>query len=103
MNRTKSHATVLFFSGLFLFTPHAHPYTIVWGFEGSTCGRPTTVKSFLIGEAWTWGVAQGPVIPMAGKPSTKSWFGLLAVLLVFLGSPHARVTSRHSVSAFTVS
>src|SRR5512137_2621961 len=103
MNRTKSHATILFLSGLFLFTPHAHPYTMVWGLAGSTCGRPTTVKSFLIGEAVTCGVAQGPVIHMAVKPSRKSWFGLLAVFLVFLGSPHSLVTSRHRVRAFSVS
>jgi multiple sugar transport system substrate-binding protein len=49
------------------------------------------------------GVAQGPVIHMAVKPSRKSWFGLLAVLLVFFGSPHTLVTSRHNVSALSVS
>src|SRR5574341_630253 len=79
MNRTKSQATILFFSGLFLFTPHAHPYTMVRGFAGSTCGNPTTVKSVLMGDANTCGVAQGPVIHITVKPSRKSWFGLLAV------------------------
>src|SRR5574342_1014073 len=76
---------------------------MVCGFAGSTCGSPTTVKSFLIGDATTCGVAHGPVIHMAVKPSRKSWFGLLAVFLVFLGSPHSLVTSRHRVSALTVS
>ena len=102
MNFTKSQATSLFFSGRFLFTPHAQPYTMVCGFAGSTCGNPTTVKSSLIGDAFTCGVAQGPVTHMAVKPSRKSWFGLLAVFFVFFGSPHALVTSRQRVSACTV-
>src|SRR5574341_650650 len=76
---------------------------IVRGFAGSTWGRPTTVNSPLIGDARTCGVAHGPVIHIAVKPSRKSWFGLLAVFLVFLGSPHSLVTSRHRVSAVTVS
>src|SRR5512136_3499260 len=72
MNRTKSHATILFLSGLFLFTPHAHPYTMVCGLAGSTCGRPTTVNSFLIGEARTGGLAHDPLIHMALKSSIRS-------------------------------
>src|ERR1019366_2846684 len=63
----------------------------------------TTVKSSPTGDWRTCGVAQGPVMYIATRPSTKSWFGLLGGFIVVLGAPAALVPSRHKVSAFTAS
>src|ERR1019366_1773936 len=103
MNLTKAQATIFCASGLALFTPHIQPYTMVCGFAGLTWGNATTVKPSLIADCWICGVAQGPVIHMASRASIKSWFGLLGVFIVVLGSPVTFVTSRHRVSAFTAS
>src|SRR5664280_554996 len=103
MNLTKSQAAIFSASGLALFTPHIQPYTIVCGLAGSTCGSDTTVNASLIDDCWICDVAHGPVIHIAVRASTKSWFGLLGVFIDVLGSPVSLVTSRHSVSAFTAS
>src|SRR5208282_2654221 len=98
MNLMKSQATTFSASGLALSTPHIQPYTMVCGLAGSTCGNDTTVKSSLIADWLICDVAHGPVTHIAVRPSMKSWFGVLGVFIVVLGSPVALVTSRHKVS-----